>query len=145
MNSTKLILLVEDDVAVEALALRALEKSGVSSSVVVARDGVEALDYLFARGAHAGRDPAASPHVVLLDLNLPKLDGLEVLRELRSDERTKLLPVVMLTTSVEPDDLERCYRLGVNSYVRKPTDAGEFGETIRSLARYWLTLNHSVK
>jgi len=109
--------------------------------VVVARDGVEALDYLFGRGAHAGRDPAALPQVVLLDLKLPRVDGLEVLRELRADPRTRMLPVVVLTSSLEEQDLIRSYSLGANSYVRKPVDFAQFMEAVRQLGLYWLVLN----
>ena len=112
--------------------------------VVVARDGVEALDYLFSRGAHANRDRAGMPQVVLLDLKLPKVDGLEVLKALRANEFTKLLPVVVLTSSVEEQDLIRSYSLGANSYVRKPVDFVQFIEAVRQLGLYWLILNETA-
>lgn len=144
MNHDRVILLVEDNQMDEELTLRALEKSNVVNPVVVARDGVEALDYLFARGAHADRDPKALPQVVLLDLKLPKLDGLDVLRALRANESTMCLPVVVLTSSVEDVDLIRSYSLGANSYVRKPVDFVEFMETIRQLGQYWLDLNQRM-
>ena len=137
----KVILLVEDNPKDEELTLRALKKSKVLNPVVVARDGVAALDYLFARGAHAGRAPAELPQLVLLDLKLPKLDGLEVLKQIRLDELTKLLPVVILTSSVEDEDVLRGYSLGANSYVRKPVDFDQFSESVRQLGLYWLVLN----
>ncbi len=141
MTDDRIILLVEDNPRDEELTLRALRKSNVLNPVVVARDGVLALDYLFARGAHAGRDPAAMPQVVLLDLKLPKLDGLEVLRAIRASEATRLLPVVVLTSSNEEQDMVRSYRLGANSYVRKPVDFVQFIEAVRQLGLYWLVLN----
>jgi CheY-like chemotaxis protein len=137
----RLILLVEDNRDDEALAVRALKKSNVQSEVVVARDGVEALDYLFGTGPHSGRDLVAQPGVVLLDLKLPKLDGLGVLRRLRADERTKRLPVVVLTSSKEHQDLLQSYGLGANSYIRKPVDFNQFTETMRQVGLYWLALN----
>ena len=137
----QLILLVEDNPDDEALTLRALEKSNVVNQVVVARDGVEALDYLFATGSHANRDPGATPQLVLLDLKLPRVDGLEVLRRMRADERTCLLPVVILTTSTEQRDIVESYRLGANSYIRKPVDFVQFTEAVRQLGLYWLLLN----
>lgn len=140
-NEDRVILLVEDNPKDEALTLRALKKSNILNPVVVARDGVEALDYLFARGAHAGRASSALPQLVLLDLKLPKLDGHEVLTTLRLDERTKLLPVVILTSSVEEQDLVRGYTNGANSYVRKPVDFTQFSEAVRHLGLYWLVLN----
>jgi CheY-like chemotaxis protein len=140
----RVILLVEDNPKDEELTLRALKKSNVVNPVIVARDGVEALDYLFARGGHANRDRAAMPQVVLLDLKLPKVDGLEVLRALRTDERTKLLPVVVLTSSNEEPDLIRSYGLGANSYVRKPVDSAQFFEAVRQLGVYWLVLNETA-
>src|ERR1051325_6411137 len=118
----KIILLVEDNPDDEALTLRALKKNSIKNEVVVARDGVEALDYLFATGAYADRDTRVMPQVILLDLKLPKIDGMEVLRRLRADERTKLLPVVILTSSKEDQDLIAGYSLGANSYIRKPVD-----------------------
>ncbi len=135
------ILLVEDNASDEELALRAFRKSNISNKVVVARDGAAALDYLFARGAHANRDPNEVPQVVLLDLNLPKMGGLEVLRAIRSDERTKLLPVVILTSSKEDQDLLNGYELGANSYIVKPVDFTQFADAVRQLGLYWLVLN----
>ena len=139
--SEKVILLVEDNADDEELTLRALHKSNIMNRVVVARDGVEALDYLFVRGTHAGRDPNESVQVILLDLKLPKLDGLEVLRALRADPRTKLLPVVILTSSAEEQDILRGYNLGANSYIRKPVDFTQFVDAVRQLGLYWLVLN----
>lgn len=141
MKTEKTILLVEDNPRDEELTLRALEKSNVLNPVVVARDGVEALDYLFGRGAWAGRDVTQLPQLVLLDLKLPKLDGLEVLKALRDDERTRVLPVVALTSSVEEHDRLRSYQLGINSYVRKPVDFVQFMEAARQIGLYWLVLN----
>jgi two-component system response regulator len=137
----RVILLVEDNPDDEALTLRALGKNNIKNEIVVARDGAEALDYLFATGAHAGRDTSVLPQVVLLDLKLPKIDGLEVLRRLRADERTRLLPVVILTSSKEEQDLLRGYSLGANSYIRKPVDFNQFSEAVRNLGLYWLVLN----
>jgi two-component system response regulator len=137
----KAILLVEDNADDEMLTLRALKKNNISNEVVVARDGVEALDYLFATGAHTGRDVSVLPQVVLLDLKLPKLDGLEVLRRVRADHRTKLLPIVILTSSNEEMDRINGYGLGANSYVRKPVDFNQFSEAARQLGLYWLVLN----
>ena len=142
MSSDKVILLVEDNPRDEELTIRALKKSNVLNPVVVAHDGVEALDYLFARGAYAGRAPG-QPQIVLLDLKLPRIDGLEVLRAVRLDERTKLLPVVILTSSLEEQDLIRGYGLGANSYVRKPVDFVQFSEAVRQLGLYWLVLNET--
>ena len=140
----KVILLVEDNPMDEELTLRALKKSKVLNPVVVARDGVAALDYLFARGPYAGRSAAELPQLVLLDLKLPKLDGLEVLRAIRLEEATQLLPVVILTSSVEEEDVVRGYRLGANSYVRKPVDFDQFSEAVRQLGLYWLVLNQAA-
>jgi two-component system response regulator len=137
----KSILLVEDNPDDEALTLRAFRKNNIKNDVVVARDGAEALDYLFGTGAHAGRDPADMPQVVLLDLKLPKIDGMEVLRRIRADERTHLLPVVILTSSKEEQDLVNGYRLGCNSYVRKPVNFDQFLDAARQLGLYWLLLN----
>jgi CheY-like chemotaxis protein len=137
----RVILLVEDNPDDEALTVRALKKNNILNEVAVVRDGVEALDYLFGEGSHAGRDMSVVPQVVLLDLKLPKLDGLGVLRRLRSDPRTKLLPVVLLTSSNEEQDLAMGYGLGANSYVRKPVDFDQFKEAIRQLSLYWLVLN----
>jgi two-component system response regulator len=139
----KIILLVEDNADDELLTLRALKKNNISNEVVVARNGVEALDYLFGSGAYAGRNSYAMPQVVLLDLKLPKLDGLEVLRRVRSDERTKLLPIVILTSSNEEVDRINGYGLGANSYVRKPVDFNQFSEAARQLGLYWLVLNEA--
>jgi CheY-like chemotaxis protein len=144
MSNDRIILLVEDNQKDEELTLRALRKSNVMNPIVVARDGVEALDYLFSRGAHANRDPEAVPQLVLLDLKLPRVDGLEVLKELRESELTRLLPVVVLTSSLEDQDLIRSYRLGANSYVRKPVDFVQFIEAVRQLGLYWLVLNQSA-
>lgn len=141
--SKKIILLVEDNPDDELLAIRALKKNNISNEVVVARDGVEALDYLFGTGAHAGRDMSEMPQIILLDLKLPKIDGLEVLRRLRNDQRTKLLPVVVLTSSKEEQDLTESYSLGANSYIRKPVNFAQFTEAIRQLGLYWLVLNES--
>ncbi len=139
--SEQTILLVEDSSSDEELTLRALRKSGVANRVVVARDGAEALDYLFGRGKFAEREGLESPHVVLLDLNLPKISGLEVLRQIRADERTKLLPVVILTSSKEDKDLVGGYASGANSYVVKPVDFSQFAEAVRQLGMYWLVVN----
>lgn len=141
MSATNTILLVEDNPDDEALTLRALQKNKIKNDVVVAHDGVEALDYLFGTGMYAGRDAAQLPQVVLLDLKLPKVDGLEVLRRVRADERTKLLPVVILTSSVEQQDRLRGYDFGANSYVRKPVDFNQFIDAVRQLGLYWLILN----
>jgi CheY-like chemotaxis protein len=143
-SNQRVILLVEDNQDDEILTLRAFRKLNIQNPIVVVRDGAEALDYLFGRGAHAGRDPDIKPQVILLDLHLPKLDGLEVLKHIRSDERTRLLPVVMLTSSNEERDLTGSYELGVNSYVRKPVDVGSFFEAIRQLGMYWLLLNETT-
>ena len=137
----KIILLVEDNPKDEALTLRALKKSGVANEVAVARDGVEALDYLFNTGTRPDGSRAELPTVVLLDLKLPKIDGLEVLRRLRANERTKLLPVVILTSSIEEQDRIKGYDLGANSYVRKPVDFNEFAAAVHQLGLYWLVLN----
>lgn len=135
----KTILLVEDNPDDELLALRAFKKGRVENQVVVARDGVEALDALFGTGSHEGKP--VRPQVVLLDLKLPKIDGLEVLRRLRADERTRRLPVVVLTSSKEDQDVVRSYDLGVNSYIRKPVDFNQFVEAVQELQLYWLVLN----
>ena len=137
----KPILLVEDNANDEALTLRALKKNNIRNEVIVVRDGAEALDYLFATGSHAGRDMSITPHVILLDLKLPKVDGLEVLRQLRAHEKTKLLPVVVLTSSLEEQDILKGYELGANSYIRKPVDFAQFIEAVRQLGLYWLLLN----
>jgi len=136
-----MILLVEDNRDDEALTLRALKKNEIKNEVVVAHDGVEALDFLFGEGTYAGRDLTIMPHVTLLDLKLPRVDGLEVLRRMRSDDRTRLLPVVILTSSNEEGDRLAGYSLGANSYVRKPVDFTHFVEAVRQLGLYWLRLN----
>jgi two-component system response regulator len=137
----KIILLVEDNADDEALTIRALEKNNIRNEVVVARDGEEALSYLFGRGAHEARDTSVLPQLVLLDLKLPKVDGLDVLQAIRADPRTKRLPVVILTSSKEDTDLLAGYELGANSYVRKPVNFTEFAEAVRQLGLYWLVLN----
>jgi len=135
------ILLVEDNPDDEELTRMALESSNVANRIVVARDGVEALDMLFATGAYADRDMDALPEIVLLDLKLPKLNGLEVLERMRADDRTRLIPVVVLTSSSEEDDIAASYRLGANSYVRKPVEFERFIAAVRQLGIYWLLLN----
>ena len=140
---SRVILLVEDNPDDELLALRALKKSNVPNEVVVAHDGVEALDYLFANGPYEGRDTSSMPQLVLLDLKLPRVDGLEVLKRLRSDERTRLLPVVILTSSKERRDMLEGYGLGANSYIRKPVNFEQFMNVIEQLKRYWLVLNEA--
>jgi CheY-like chemotaxis protein len=137
------ILLVEDNPDDEALTVRALKKSDVVSEIVVVRDGVEAVDYLFSEGPFANDEPRALPQVVLLDLKLPKLDGLGVLRRIRADNRTSLLPVVILSSSDEETDRTQGYTLGANSYVRKPVDFEQFLKTASQLGLYWLVLNES--
>ena len=137
----KTILLVEDSSDDEALTLRALKKNNIMNEVVVARDGAEALDYLFGTGPHARRDLTVMPQVILLDLKLPKVDGLQVLRQLRANQLTRLLPVVILTSSNEEQDRIDGYGLGANSYVRKPIDFGQFIDAIQQLGLYWLILN----
>jgi len=140
MNN-KIILLVEDNPDDEALTLRALEKNNIMNKVVVAHNGVEALDYLFGEGSYAGRDTGVMPEIILLDLKLPKIDGLEVLRRIRANGRTKLLPVVILTSSKEERDMIEGYSWGANSYIRKPVDFVQFGEAVQQLGLYWLVLN----
>ena len=135
------ILLVEDDPDHVELTLRALRRNNVANEVVVARDGVEALDYLFGLGDYSGRDIRAQPQIVVLDLKLPKLDGLEVLRRVRADDRTRLVPIVILTSSDERRDILEGYSLGANSYVRKPVDFNQFMDTTLHLGTYWLVLN----
>lgn len=134
-------MLVEDNPRDEALTLRALKNSNVANEVVVTRDGVEALDFLFGTGKFEGRDITIEPQVVLLDLKLPKLDGLQVLQRMRADERTRRLPVVVFTSSSEQEDMVKSYDLGANSYVRKPVDFEQFCEATRQLGVYWLLLN----
>ena len=139
------ILLVEDNPDDVELTLRALNKNNIANEVIVAKDGVEALDYLFGEGTYAGRDATNVPAVILLDLKLPRIDGLEVLERLRKDERTKFAPVVVLTSSKEEQDLVRSYKLGANSYIRKPVDFIQFSEAVRQLGLYWLVLNEPVQ
>jgi two-component system, response regulator len=138
---SKTILLVEDNSDDEALTFRALMKNNIGNELVVAHDGAEALDYLFGTGQYSGRDMSVGPQVVLLDLNLPKVSGLEVLRQLRANDRTKHLPVVILTSSNEEQDRLHGYENGANSYVRKPVDFNQFIESVRQLGLYWLILN----
>lgn len=138
------ILLVEDNPDDEALTLRALKKNNIRNQVVVARDGVEAVDYLFGTGAYVGRDLSNLPQVVLLDLKLPRMDGFEVLERIRSSEATKFLPVVILTTSNEDQDRLRGYGLGANSFVRKPVEFDKFIDAVRQLGLYWLILNEAA-
>jgi two-component system response regulator len=138
---TRSILLVEDNLSDEKLALVAFRRSGFASDIVVVRDGAEALDYLHGTGRFQGRDARVLPSLVLLDLKLPRIDGLEVLRRIRGDARTRVLPVVVLTASREQQDVEMSYALGANAYVRKPVDFTEFAETAKTLSRFWLELN----
>jgi two-component system response regulator len=138
---SKYILLVEDSPDDIELTLRSLRKGNIVNEVVVVRDGAEAMDYLHGTGSHEGRDTGVMPEVVLLDLKLPKVDGMEVLRRIREDERTRLLPVVIFTSSKEERDLLEGYSLGANSYVRKPVDFTEFAEAVSRLGIYWLLLN----
>lgn len=141
MSSTPIILLVEDDPDDEELTRLAFKESNLGNRLVSVRDGAKALDYLFGTGVHAGRESVDFPHLVLLDLKLPKVDGLEVLRRLRADERTRFVPVVVLTSSSEEDDLVRSYSYGANSYIRKPVDFAQFLDAVRQLGMYWLVLN----
>jgi len=141
--NTKIILLVEDNPDDVQLTLRALKKSKIMNEVVVAQDGVEALEYLFGTGKYAGRDTKVLPQVVLLDLKMPKMDGHEVLQRIRKDDRTKLLPVVILTTSSEDQDRIESYSVGANSYIRKPVDFNQFAEAVNQLGLYWLVLNEA--
>jgi two-component system response regulator len=142
MQSTT-VLLVEDNPDDEELTLMVLRESNILNEVIVARDGAEALDFLFCAGQYAGRDPSRLPQLVLLDLKLPKLDGLEVLERLRADLRTQLIPVVVLTSSSEEEDVVASYRLGANSYVRKPVEFHRFADAVRQLGLYWLLLNEA--
>ena len=143
MNN-KVILLVEDNPDDEALTIRALKKNKIANKVVVTHDGVEALDYIFAQGEYAGRDISEHPQVILLDLKLPRIDGHEVLKRIRADKRTSRIPVVILTTSDEDQDIIQSYDNGANSYIRKPVDFDQFMEAIRKLGMYWLVLNTTV-
>jgi two-component system, response regulator len=137
------ILLVEDNADDELQTRRTLKKNNIRNDVVVARDGAEALEYLFATGEHEGRDPDSMPHLILLDLGPPKIDGLEVLRRIRADERTRLLPTVVFTSSEEQADVIDGYGLGANSYIRKPVDVGEFRAAVGQLGMYWMVLNET--
>ena len=137
------LLLVEDNPDDEQLTIRAFKKAGMTNEIVVVHDGVEALDYLFATGRYQGRDARILPAVVLLDLKLPRIDGLEVLRRLRADDRTKILPIVILTASKEHEDMVRGYSLGANAYVRKPVDFPEFAEAVKTLGLFWLLVNEA--
>jgi CheY-like chemotaxis protein len=141
---SKIILLVEDNPSDVGLTQRALAKSRVANELVVAEDGQEALDYLFGAGAYAGREVTELPALVLLDLKLPRVDGLEVLRQIRADERTRRLPVVILTTSREEQDVAQSYDLGANSYIRKPVDFTQFAQAVEQMGLYWLVLNESA-
>ncbi len=136
-----IILLVEDNPDDEALTLRAFKKSNLGNEVVVAHDGSEALNYLFGTGIYEGRDTNVMPHLILLDLKLPKVDGLEVLKRIRENELTRMLPVVILTSSKEQEDLVGSYSLGANSYIRKPVDFNQFVQAVQQLGLYWLVLN----
>ena len=143
-KSNGILMLVEDNPDDEALTLRGFKKSNISNEVVVARDGAEALDYLFGTGAHAGRDLDVMPVLILLDLKLPKIDGLQVLERMRTDERTRRIPVVVLTSSNQEKDIIRSYDLSANSYIRKPVDFTEFTEVVvKHLGLYWLLLNEA--
>ena len=137
----KYILLVEDNPDDQTLTVRALKKANILNEIVVANNGEEALDYLFGTGVYADRDLSIMPEVILLDLRMPKIDGLEVLKRIRANERTKFLPVVILTSSLEERDLVESYKLGANSYIQKPVDFVEFAESVRTLGVYWLALN----
>jgi len=140
----KVILLVEDNPRDEALTLRALKRSNIVNELAVARDGVEALDYLFGTGKYADGEPPPKPQLILLDLKLPKVDGLDVLRKIRADERTRRLPVVIFTSSSEEEDMIKSYELGANSYVRKPVESEQFADATKQLGIYWLLLNEAV-
>ncbi|MBT3259068.1 MAG: response regulator [Deltaproteobacteria bacterium] len=139
----KSILLVEDNPDDEILTVRALKKNNILNDIIVVRDGAEALDYLFGAGSYADRDMTVMPQLILLDLKLPKIDGLEVLRRVRGNEKTRLLPVVVLTSSSEEQDMIESYSLGANSYIRKPVDFNQFSEAVKNLGLYWLVLNES--
>lgn len=143
MTPNKVILLVEDTEDDILLTQRAIKKSKIMNELVVARDGVEALDYLFYRGAYANRDKSVSPALILLDLKLPKVDGIQVLQELRASEQLKYVPVVVLTSSKEQEDMLNSYRSGANSYIRKPVDFEQFSQAVQQLGLYWLLLNEA--
>jgi two-component system, response regulator len=144
MQNHGVLLLVEDNEDDEVLTLRALKKHHIANDIVVARDGVEALDYLFGSGAHDGRDTKIQPQLMLLDLNLPRISGLEVLKRVRADERTRMLPIVVLTSSKEDEDVIQSYTLGANAYVRKPVEFAQFSEAVKTLGMFWLLLNQPV-
>ena len=137
------VLLVEDNPDDEALTIRAMTHNNINNKIVVARDGVQALDCLFGQNAAPALAPAPLPHLILLDLKLPRVDGLEVLRRIRSHDRTRFLPVVIFTSSGETNDLTECYRLGANAYVKKPVNSDEFSDAVKSLARFWLQVNEN--
>ena len=139
----KTIMLVEDNANDEELTLRALRKSNIANEVFVARDGQEAVDFLFSTGRHAGREPARMPAVILLDLKLPKLNGIDVLQRIRADARTRLIPVVVLTSSSEDEDMLRSYQSGANSYVRKPIEFSAFANAVTQLGMYWMLINQA--
>ena len=139
----KMILIVEDNPDDEALTIRALKKNNIGNRLVVVRDGVEALDFLFCTGIYSDRDPHDLPQTILLDLRLPKVDGLEVLRRIRADQHTSMLPVVILTSSKEEQDVIEGYKYGANSYIRKPVDFDQFVNSVRQLGLYWLVLNEA--
>ena len=141
MATDKFIMLIEDNPDDETLTQRALKKSNILNDIVIARDGVEALDFLFCEGRYSTRNPRKRPTIILLDLKLPKINGLDVLKRLRADERTRLFPIVILTSSKEEQDLINCYRLGANSYIRKPLDFNRFVDAVGKLCLYWLELN----
>lgn len=144
MNN-KLVLLIEDNTDDERLTLRALRRNNVNNEVVVAYDGQEALDYLFGSGSYAGRDMAVMPAVVILDLKIPKVSGLEVLQQIRRKEDTRSIPVIVLTSSDDETQVEECYKLGANSYIKKPTDPEEYSDMILQLGMYWLLLNQAPR
>jgi two-component system, response regulator len=139
----KTIMLVEDNANDEELTLRALRKSNIANEVFVARDGQEAVDFLFGTGRHAGREPTTMPAVILLDLKLPKLNGIDVLQRIRADARTRLIPVVVLTSSSEDEDMLRSYQSGANSYVRKPIEFSAFANAVTQLGMYWMLINQA--
>ena len=145
MATEDIILLVEDNEDDEVLTLRALKKNHIANEVVIARDGVEALDYLFGTGAHAGRDTSLQPQVVLLDLNLPRISGHDVLKRVRSDPRTRHVPIVVLTSSKEEEDVMQSYTAGANAYVRKPVEFTQFSEAIKAVGMFWLLLNEKAR
>ena len=144
-NTAVEILLVEDNPNDAEMAIRALKKSNIANNLVHLRNGVEALDFIFGAGTFAGRDTEISPKLILLDLKMPRVDGIEVLRKIKSDERTKKIPVVILTSSQEDPDIQTCYQLGANSYIVKPVEFDNFIKTVADLGMYWMVLNHAPK